>query len=346
MRLSVFLACLGLLAGTLVSPPASAAELPSSFQWRSSGQLIGPKSDATHNIRAIKDPSVVYANGRWHVFASTTNQNGSYNMVYLNFTDWSQAANAKHHYLDQTAIGTGYKAAPHVFYFAPQRKWYLVYQTGNNAAYSTTTDIGNPSSWSTPKSFYAGGMPQIIKDNIGKGYWVDFWVICDNAKCYLFSSDDNGHLYRSETTVANFPNGVGNTVIAMQDSARYPLWEAANVYQLTTSNTYLLIVEAIGTGGRRYFRSWTAPVITGPWTALADTEAKPFAGAANVTFNGTAWSKDISHGEAVRAGVDQKMLLNPCRLQYLYQGKDPAATDPYNLLPWRLGLLTQTNSAC
>ena len=151
MRLSVFLACLGLLAGTLVSPPASAAELPSSFQWRSSGQLIGPKSDATHNIRAIKDPSVVYANGRWHVFASTTNQNGSYNMVYLNFTDWSQAANAKHHYLDQTAIGTGYKAAPHVFYFAPQRKWYLVYQTGNNAAYSTTTDIGNPSSWSTPR---------------------------------------------------------------------------------------------------------------------------------------------------------------------------------------------------
>lgn len=344
MRFKAFLVCAGIVASMLVAQPATA--LPSRFQWRSSAQLIAPKSDATHNIRAVKDPSVVYHNGRWHVFASTVNTAGSYNMVYLNFTDWSQANNAQHHYLDQSAIGTGYKTAPHVFYFAPQRLWYLVYQTGNNAAYSTTTDISNPRSWTAPKYFYANGMPQIIKDNIGGGYWVDFWVVCDNAKCYLFSSDDNGHLYRSETTMASFPNGITNTVIAMQDSARYPLWEAANVYKISTENKYLLIVEAIGTGGRRYFRSWTAPAITGPWTALADTEANPFAGAANVTFSGTPWTKDISHGEMIRAGVDQKMVINPCNIRYLYQGKDPAANDPYNLLPWRLGLLTQTGSTC
>ncbi|WP_052684744.1 non-reducing end alpha-L-arabinofuranosidase family hydrolase [Lentzea aerocolonigenes] len=341
-RLKVLLACAGLL---LFTSPAHAA-LPTSFRWSSSAQLISPKPDATHNIRAVKDPSVVYSNGRWHVFASTVNTSGSYNMVYLNFTDWSQANNATHHYLDQTPIGSGYKTAPHVFYFAPQQRWYLVYQTGSNAAYSTTTDISDPKSWTAPKSFYANGMPQIIKDNIGKGYWVDFWVICDNAKCYLFSSDDNGHLYRSETTLANFPNGMTNTVIAMQDSARYPLWEASNVYKLSNENKYLLIVEAIGSGGRRYFRSWTSPAITGPWTALADTEANPFAGANNVTFGGAQWTKDISHGEMVRAGTDQRMVINPCKIRYLYQGKDPNATDPYNLLPWRLGLLTQTNSNC
>lgn len=232
-----------------------------------------------------------------------------------------------------------------MFYFAPQARWYLVYQTGNNAAYSTTTDIANPQSWTAPRYFYSG-MPQIIKDNIGGGYWVDFWVICDSARCYLFSSDDNGHLYRSQTTVANFPNGFTNTVIAMADAARYPLWEAANVYRVTGTNTYLLVVEAIGSAGRRYFRSWTGPAITGPWNSLADTQANPFAGASNVAFTGTAWTTDISHGEMIRDGIDQTLTIDACNLRYLYQGKDPNAADPYNLLPWRLGLLTQTNSTC
>ncbi|MET8053648.1 non-reducing end alpha-L-arabinofuranosidase family hydrolase [Streptosporangium sp. NPDC005286] len=100
---------------------------------------------------------------------------------------------------------TGYRAAPQVFYFAPQNLWCLVYQTGN-ASYSTTTDISNPASWSAPRHFYSG-MPDIIRQNIGNGYWVDMWVTCDTVNCHLFSSDDNGHLYRSQTTVANFPNG-------------------------------------------------------------------------------------------------------------------------------------------
>lgn len=346
-HLGALLAGLALLFGISTAPSSAAATaLPGSFQWKSSGALIAPKSDAGHNISAIKDPSVVYAGGKWHVFASTASSTGAYSMVYLNFTDWSQAASAPQYHLDQSAIGAGYKAAPQVFWFAPQKLWYLVYQTGDNAAYSTTTDIANPASWTAPKKFYADGMPQIVKDNIGTGYWVDFWTICGTVNCYLFSSDDNGHLYRSQTTLANFPNGFTNTVMVMQDSNRYRLWEAANVYKLSTSNTYLLLVEAIGGNGKRYFRSWTATSLTGTWTALADSETNPFARSTNVTFDGAAWTQDISHGEMIRAGADQTLTVDPCRLQYLYQGMNPAATGPYNTLPWRLGLLTQTNSNC
>jgi endo-1,4-beta-xylanase len=321
----------------------SAAALPSTFTWSSSGALISPKPDATHNIAGIKDPTVVYYNGKYHVFASTANASG-YNLVYLNFSDWSQAGSATHHYLDRTAIGSGYRAAPQVFYYAPQRLWYLVYQTGN-ASYSTNPDISNPNGWSAPRNFYAS-MPDIIRQNIGNGYWVDMWVICDSANCYLFSSDDNGHLYRSQTTVGQFPNGFTNTVIAAQDSNRYALFEASNVYKVQGANQYLLLVEAIGSDGRRYFRSWTTSSLAGSWTPLAATENNPFARASNVTLPAGAWTKDISHGEMIRAGYDQTLTIPACRLQYLYQGKDPNASGDYNSLPWRLGLLTQTNSTC
>lgn len=325
------------------APVQAAASLPTSFTWSSSGVLAGPKPDAAHpNIAGLKDPSVVFHNGRWHVFASIASSAAGYNMVYFNFTDWNQAASATHHFLDRSAIGTGYRAAPEVFFYEPHNLWYLVYQTGN-ASYSTNPDISNPNGWSAPRHFYSG-MPQIIQDNIGEGYWVDMWVTCDDVNCHLFSSDDNGHLYRSQTSVANFPNGMSQPVIAMQDDNKYDLWEASNIYKVQGTNQYLLLVEAFGTVGR-YFRSWTSTSIAGPWTPLADSNANPFAAASNVSFPGGAWTRDISHGEMIRAGVSQRMEINPCNMRYLYQGMDPNASGDYNNLPWRLGLLTQTNTS-
>lgn len=284
---------------------------------------------------------MIYYNGKYHVFASTAKSSG-YNLVYLSFTDWSLAQSATFYYLDQTPIGAGYRAAPQIFYFAPQSKWYLIYQNGN-AAYSTNTDITNPSGWTAGKNFYSG-TPATITNNIGSGYWVDMWVICDSSYCHLFSSDDNGHLYRSQTSVSNFPNGMSEPVIALSDSNKNNLFEASNVYKV--GDKYLLIVECIGSDGRRYFRSWTATSLSGTWTGLANSQTNPFAGAANVVFSGTAWTKDISHGEMVRTNVDQTMTVSPCNMRYLYQGIDPNASGDYNSLPWRLALLTQTNSPC
>lgn len=316
-------------------------ELPDRFQWRSSGVLIGPKADARQDSIALKDPSVVFHNGRWHVFASTADGSG-YNLVYLSFADWPEAGAADQFRLDAGPIGPGYRAAPQVFYFAPQEKWYLVYQTGN-ASYSTTSDLADPTSWTAPRDFYPG-MPGIVTANIGDGYWVDMWVICDDDTCYLFSSDDNGHLYRSQTALADFPHGFGEPVIAMRDPHRFGLYEACNVYRIKDAGAYLLLVEAIGSGGRRYLRSWTAPAIAGPFTPLAATEANPFAGAVNVTHDEASWTLDVSHGEMLRDGVDQTMTIDPNRMRYLYQGLDPVASGHYNALPWRLGLLTQVTS--
>ncbi|KAL0566983.1 hypothetical protein V5O48_015012, partial [Marasmius crinis-equi] len=271
------------------------------FQWTSSQPLIQPKSDS-RNLAALKDPSIIFYNGKYHVFASTAVEAG-YNMVYLSFTDFSQAQNANFYYLDQTPIGTGYRAAPQVFYMSTQKLWYLIYQDGN-AAYSTNSDITNPAGWSAPKHFFTG-TPSIITQNIGSGYWVDMWVICDSANCYHFSSDDNGHLYRAQTSVANFPNGMGNTVIALSAANKNDLFEASNVYKV--GSQYLLIVECIGSAGKRYFRSWTASSLSGSWTALHATESDPFAGTKNVQFSGSAWTGDTSNGEAARKNVDPTM---------------------------------------
>lgn len=125
----------------------------------------------------------------------------------------------------------------------------------------------------------------------------------------------------------------------------YSLFEASNVYHVSTGG-YLLIVEAIGSDGYRYFRSWTSSSLNGEWNELAASESNPFASSRNVQFPSGQWTRSISHGEVVRTEVDQTLTISPCGLQYLYQGLDPNAQGSYDALPWKLGLLTQSNSNC
>jgi len=325
--------------------PPPTGSLPSSFQWSSSGVLAGPRPDAQHSDAvAIKDFTVVRHNNQWLVYATTPSPSRGWNLVYFAFGDWPQAASAPHTYLDTaSAIGAGYRAAPQLFHFAPQNLWYLVYQTGP-PTYSTSTNPADPSSWSAPRTFIANE-PPIVTQNKGPGQWIDFWVICDAINCYLFFSDDNGHIYRAQTSLANFPNGFGNTQIVLSDS-RFALFEATNVYRVAGQNQYLLLQEAIGSDGRRWFRSYVSTSLTGSWTPLAATESNPFARSNNVTFPGGVWTRDISHGELLRAGNDQTLTIDPCDLRYVYQGMDPNAGGDYIALPWRMGLLTHTNSTC
>ncbi|THV42507.1 non-reducing end alpha-L-arabinofuranosidase family hydrolase [Glycomyces buryatensis] len=335
------------LAATAEEPsadPVQAEQLPSSYEWESTGPLISPQPDAGHDIVSVKDPTVVRYDDQWLVYMTTANTAGGWSMAYTSFSDWSEASSAPQTFLDSSAIGSGYAAAPHVFYFEPGDEWYLVYQTGL-PSYSTTDDPTDPTSWSAPQNFQ-DSMPPIVEENIGNGNWLDFWVTCDDVNCYLFSADDNGHLYRAETTVGEFPNGFDDTQIVLEDT-RNNLFEGEGVYKVGDSGTYLLVMEAIGADGRRYFRSFTAEGLDGEWQPLAATEENPFAGSANVGFPDGQWTNDISHGEVVRSGYDQTMEIDPCNLQLLYQGVDPSQTDvEYSQLPYRLGLATATNESC
>ena len=312
--------------------------LPTSYRWSSSEAIIAPVSDASHDLVAIKDPSIVFFNDRWHVYASSVSSGGVYGMVYQSFTDFNDPASGTFYYMDQTPGFSTYVAAPELFYFAPQNRWYLVFQSGP-PMYSTNDDPGNPATWTRPAPFFTS-TPAVITQN---GGWLDFWVICDETRCHLFFSDDHGHWYRSTTAIADFTNGFSEPTVVMEDVEAGRLFEACNVYRIGGTGRYLALVEAYDSASnwRRYFRSWTADSLDGPWVPLQDTGTAPFAGASNVSFPGQTWTKDISHGEMVRAGYDQTLTIDPCDLRFLYQGFDPTVdTSNYNAIPWRLGLLT------
>jgi len=62
--------------------------------------------------------------------------------------------------------------------------------------------------------------------------------------------------------------------------------------------------------------------------------------------SGSAWTQDFSSGEMIRSSYDQTLTISPCNIQYLYQGDAPGSYSNYNAIPWRIGLVTQTNSTC
>ena len=317
------------------------SQLAGPFTWSSTGPLISAVPDSTHPLVSVKDPSVVYFNNRWHVYATTADSAGNWSMVYLNFTDWTQAAAAEPYYMDANPGFAGYHCAPQVFYFTPQNKWYLIYQSPQ-PQYSTADDLSQPATWTAPQNFFPA-TPATV------GNWLDFWVICDAANCYLFFSADDGNYYRSQTPLASFPNGFNEPIVVMSSADPDALFEASNVYYLKGLNQYLVLIEAIGgSAGQRYFRAFISDSLDGDWTPLANANswAAPFAGIDNVTFAAgvTPWTIDISHGEMLRDGYDQTLTIDPTNLKFLYQGVNPAARGAaYALLPWQLGIISRTN---
>jgi hypothetical protein len=323
---------------TVTAPVALKAASPSIFagplKWTSSDALIKPMSDETHALVSVKDPTVVHYGGRWHIYATSCNTQGNWSIVYLSFKDWSEATSAQLYYIDKNPNLHGYHCAPQIFYFRPHQKWYLIYQS-QHPQYSTTDDLSKPETWSRPESFFDS------KPSSAPQLWIDYWVICDDKNAYLFFTGDNGRLYRSETKIENFPKGMSDPEIAIEET-RETLFEGGMTYKIKGTHKFLTLVE--GLGRTRYYRAFTSERLDGEWTPLAGAETyqNPFAGINNVTFEGgvAPWTKDISHGELIRDGYDESLTIDPNNLQMLYQGRDPKSDGPYQSLPYQLGLLT------
>src|SRR5262245_51050846 len=323
---------------SLSSTPAASVDdwTQRGFNWTTSDALIdvGVGKTAPDPHVSIKDPSFIFHEGAWHLFTTVRMKSGRVDMEYLSFQDWNDANKAERHILN---LHNQYNCAPQIFYFTPHKKWYMVYQRGDtNAAvkfgpcFSTTDKIGDPKSWTKPQ--------MMITNFTTAPKWIDFWVICDDSKAYMFYTSNDGHMWRREAAKANFPYGWSDAELALKGD----IFEASHTYRIKGTTQYLTVIEAIG-NNRRYYKAYIANKLDGEWSSLGDTMEKSFAAAEKNVRQEKPWTTNISHGELVRSGIDENMEIDPAHLKFVYQG---AADDEYRgrnygQIPWRLGLLEE-----
>lgn len=303
------------------------------FAWRMSPPLLEAVSAPGDTRYSVKDPSVVFDGKRWHVFCTVRGKERSHRIEHITFADWEHTAQATRQML---TLHDGFFCAPQVFFFTPHRRWYLICQASSpdwspayGAAFATTEDIGHPGSWSALQPL--GARP--AGDKAG----LDFWVICDETKAHLFFTTLDGHMWREETTLADFPHGWSEPVVALEGD----VFEASHTYRLRGMDQYLTLIEAQGGHGWRYYKAYLADRLDGPWRPLAASRDQAFASMGNVEAPAERWTDCISHGELLRAGNDEHLDVDPARLRFVFQGvlDRQRQGKPYGEIPWRLGLL-------
>lgn len=347
MRLALVALVLAISCQNISRAQATAKSTPfekvlsGEFQWTVSEPLLSVDAErlpsTEHPWIAVKDPSVVRHDSKWHLFCTLRKEkqgDGRIRIGYLSFTDW---ANAKDAHWSVLTLTNDYHGAPQVFYFEPHETWYLIYQATDPSrglaygpCYSTNADIGDSAGWTLPKPLYV--------PKPGSKAGLDYWVICDDEKAHLFFTSLNGQMWRAETSLASFPgSGWTDPAVVLQAD----IFEASHTYRVRGMDKFITFVEAQDKK-RRYFKAFIADRLDGKWEPIAATRDLPMVSPMNVANQEKSWATSYSHGEFIRTGKNQLLEVDLDGLQLLFQGADDREyqRSGYGDIPWRLGILT------
>lgn len=313
----------------LVIGSAHAGE-PIRDSWAVGDPILDPGPPGSFDEIAVKDPSIVFFTGKWHLFY-TARSRAEYTTGYVCAPTLEDLKAAPRHELAMIRGKSRYGCAPQVFYYEPHKTWYLIFQNRDanyQPVYATTTTISQPESWSKP-------LPLLRKDARAK--WIDFWVICDESRAYLFYTQAHSDVVVRSTPLEAFPNGWGASKKVLDG-----VHEAVHIYRVRGGKDYHMIYE-LNREGMRSFGLATAEKLTGPWTKVTDH----YAGGDQLSYADKTglWTDRVSHGEVIRCAYNQRMEYDPRDCQWLIQGLlQKEANVAYPSLPWKLGIMTKSAS--
>jgi len=282
---------------------------------------------------ALTDPTIISSAGDWHMFFTRRAALTNHSIEYLRFQNIEDEEPRQRTILPFTGNGL---RAPQVFFHRPHQLWYLIFQkivsnAGPQPFFSTTRSIDQPESWGIPERI---NLPAF--ENTPDG-WGDYWFISDQQFGYLFITSKEGKLYRSETTLQQFPQGWSTPEVCLEGD----FLEAGHIYKINEWNRFLAVIVS-SRYLKRYHKAYVAEELNGPWEPFAVTRTQAFISRANVDFGSSEpWADSFGHGELIRSGIDERMLVSannvamllPIVLRREMNGK------LYREVPWKLPLV-------
>jgi endo-1,4-beta-xylanase len=349
------------LLGLATSQP-HASEMVNYEKWIVSPPILAPSSAQSFDNVAVKDPSIVFADGKYHLFYTSKRSVSSGKEVkydlglgYVCAPTLEELSKSKRH--DLSKILDADIIAPQVFYFEPQQRWYMIAHKRNPGKkpnllpiYLTNPNIDNVNEWSAPKTLKTG--------KTDDSFWIDFWIICDGDNAHLFYADQRGSILRMTCPIDSFPHGFAAETTAVtlrgeDDVASWIAFEAEHVYHVKNPDTYLMIVEGgyykeskkrYGDARKRFMLGLVADDLAGPWKRI-EKDANDFFAHASRLFTedgGRSTYSQVSHPELIRSDCNQKLEIESFNIQMLFQSFDASATPDdynYNELPWELSVM-------